>query len=262
MIPRKLHYCWFGHGPKSQLALDCIASWKDLAPGFELIEWNESNTTKYQNKFYRDAYRNKAYAFVADCVRVQALQEHGGIYLDMDMLMLESPDSLLGYEFFTGYEIDKRPAYGYFGGVAGNHFFREMSQYYNTNRYNRYSPPVITHLFKDLVTENNLEKNEVILSPAVFYCFPYQEREKDYRQFVKSDSLAVHLWDHSWSDGDGFSKDFTRNSNSWLLTEIAKITRDFLWYGYPYSYFRRYLRGFSRILYHRLLGISKTNTHD
>ena len=62
MIPKIIHYCWFGNKSKSKTALRCLDSWKTYAPDFEIKEWNESNTKQFQNKFYKDAYRKKKYA--------------------------------------------------------------------------------------------------------------------------------------------------------------------------------------------------------
>ena len=85
MIPKFIHYCWFGPNPKSQLTIDCIASWKHFCPGFEIIEWNEVNSKAYSNKFYKDSLRKKKYAFVADYIRTKVLFEHGGIYMDIKL---------------------------------------------------------------------------------------------------------------------------------------------------------------------------------
>ena len=117
MIPKIIHYCWFGPNPKSELYKMCLKSWKTFCPDYTIKEWNESNTKKYQNKFYRDAYRKKKYAFVSDCIRVQVLYEFGGIYLDTDMLIIKPIDELLKYYYIVGEEVPKRINFAFFATI-------------------------------------------------------------------------------------------------------------------------------------------------
>jgi mannosyltransferase OCH1-like enzyme len=191
--------------------------------------------------------RKKKYAFVADCVRVQALYEYGGVYLDLDMLLLTPIDGLLSLGFFTGYEVEKRAAYGFFGGTPGHRFFEAMKDYYDATPFNEFSLPVITHTFSHLIQTENLTENEQIFAPQYFYALTYQNRDKDYLNFVTEKSYAVHLWDHSWSEEKN-------NTTSLLWRNLGVVISDFLFFGYPWSYFRRYAKEFSRKLYHRLIG--------
>lgn len=246
MIPKIIHYCWFGPNEKSEIALKCIESWKRFCPDFEIKEWNEANSEVFQNKFYKDALRKKKYAFVADCVRVQALYQYGGVYLDIDMLLLKSIDDLLALRFFTGYEVVGRPAYGLFGGVPEHRFFQAMKGFYANNRFDVFSPPVITHKFSDLLRNKNLEDNEQIFEPEYFYALPYENRDVGHKQFTTDRSYAVHLWDHSW-------KSYKRETFGGLLKKLWMVFIDYSVYGYPSSYFQRYGREFSRKLYHRIV---------
>ena len=85
MIPKKIHYCWFGENKKNKLVLKCIESWKHFFPDFEIIEWNESNTDLHENRYVECAYQLKKWAFVSDYVRMKVLYENGGIYFDTDV---------------------------------------------------------------------------------------------------------------------------------------------------------------------------------
>jgi mannosyltransferase OCH1-like enzyme len=247
MIPKIIHYCWFGPQEKSEIAQKCIASWRSFCPDFEFKEWTEKNSANYHNKFYRDAYRKKKYAFVADCVRIQALYEYGGVYLDVDMLLIKSIDDLLSLDFFSGFEVDKRAAYGLFGGIAKHRFFDRMKQFYDSTPFNEFSLPVITHTFSPLVQTENLNKNEQIFSLEYFYALPYQNRNEDHSKFITEKSYAVHLWDHSW-------KAEKKETTSALCRNLRTVTIDYVFYGYPWSYFRRYFKEFSRKIYHRMIG--------
>ena len=94
MIPKKIHYCWFGGNPLPEMALKCIESWKTFLPDYEIIEWNESNYDVYKNSYIREAYENKKYAFVSDFARFDILYEHGGVYFDTDVEVINSIEDI------------------------------------------------------------------------------------------------------------------------------------------------------------------------
>ena len=73
MIPKKIHYCWFGHNPLPEMAKKCIASWKRYCPEYEIIEWNEENFDIHFNAYVEEAYEAKKWAFVSDVARLYAL---------------------------------------------------------------------------------------------------------------------------------------------------------------------------------------------
>ena len=79
MIPKKIHYCWFGRGEKPKLAHRCIASWKKYCPDYEIIEWNEDNFDMNENAYTQMCYKEKKYAFLTDYLRLLIVEEHGGI---------------------------------------------------------------------------------------------------------------------------------------------------------------------------------------
>lgn len=248
-IPKIIHCCWFGPAAQGEIAHKCMESWRRLAPDFEIKLWNESNTQAFQNQFYKDAMREKQYAFASDAIRVAVLEAEGGIYLDMDMLLIKPLDSLLENEFFSGYEVAGRPAYGIFGGAAGHRFFKQMNQFYSKERFNRYSPPVITHTFKELIAEANLKADARLYPIDYFYALPYEQRNSDHAQFITANSIAVHLWDHSW-------KQAPEQDLGWLFRQLIAVHKDRWFYGYPKAYFRRYRKEFARKIYHKITGKS------
>lgn len=102
MIPKKIHYCWFGRGKKSKLFYKCLASWKKYFPDYEIIEWNESNFDVNCIEFTKQAYEQKKYAFVSDYARLKILYENGGIYFDTDVEVLKRiPDDILKKGYFA-----------------------------------------------------------------------------------------------------------------------------------------------------------------
>lgn len=94
MIPKKIHYIWFG-GEKNQIAKKSIATWHKRAPEYQIIEWNENNLPNYQNKFYQDALKHHDYAFASDYARLRILKQYGGVYMDTDMYLLRNPSNIL-----------------------------------------------------------------------------------------------------------------------------------------------------------------------
>lgn len=100
MIPKKIHYCWFGRNPLPELARRCIESWKKYCPDYEIIEWNEDNYDINKIPYVKEAYQAKKWAFVTDYVRLDVVNKFGGIYLDTDVELLKSLDSLLKYKAF------------------------------------------------------------------------------------------------------------------------------------------------------------------
>ena len=104
MIPKIIHYCWFGRGEKPQKVIDCIATWKAILPDYVIKEWNEDNFDYNAFAYTREAYKLKKYAFVSDVARLYALMTEGGIYLDTDVRVLKKLDVLLENRSFIGME--------------------------------------------------------------------------------------------------------------------------------------------------------------
>jgi len=135
MIPKKIHYCWFGRNPKPKIVEFCISSWKKYLPDYEIIEWNEDNFDVHQNEFVKTAYQNKKWAFVADFARAKALYENGGFYLDTDMEVKNSLDDFLQHQAVCGFEIKNIP-YGAFWGVEPGHILaKKIMDYYEASNF-------------------------------------------------------------------------------------------------------------------------------
>lgn len=108
MIPKILHYCWFGPDAMPPLAEECIASWHRQMPHWEYRMWNEKNFDIGSNSYTREAYEAGEYAFVSDYVRLWALERYGGLYLDVDFEVYKPFDDLLHHTAFAGIEGSKR----------------------------------------------------------------------------------------------------------------------------------------------------------
>lgn len=132
MIPKKIHYCWFGRNPKPQMAEKCIASWKKYCPDYEIIEWNEDNFDVNMNGYTCMCYGQKKYAFLSDYVRLLVVAEQGGVYFDTDVELLRPIDELLENEAFFGFETPEYVASGLgFGSVAHGTAIEAMLREYD-----------------------------------------------------------------------------------------------------------------------------------
>lgn len=106
MIPKIVHYCWYGKGKKISLIKKCIKSFQKLQPD-KIIEWNEDNCSFVENNFIKTAYEQKAWAFVSDYYRLKALYDYGGIYLDTDVMIEKRfPDTFYEANLVLGYMFD------------------------------------------------------------------------------------------------------------------------------------------------------------
>lgn len=105
MIPKVIHYCWFGGKEKSPFIKKCMATWRKVMPDYTWKEWNETNFDLESVPFVRDAYKAKKWAFVADYIRLYALYTEGGVYMDTDVKVLRPFDEFLKYDFFSSHEI-------------------------------------------------------------------------------------------------------------------------------------------------------------
>ena len=134
MIPKIIHYCWFGRYPYPPLLEMCITSWKQHMPGYELLLWDEDRFDIDSSPlFVQQAYKAGKFAFVSDYVRMYALFNHGGIYLDTDVEVVKSFDELLENDLFFGFENKHLINSGLgCGSIANHRFIKEiMGQYEN-----------------------------------------------------------------------------------------------------------------------------------
>lgn len=139
MIPRVIHYCWFGGNPLPRPAVRCIASWQQFLPGYAIKEWNESNFDVNSIPYTREAYAAKKYAFVSDYARFKILYEQGGLYFDTDVEIIKAIDDIVARGPFMGCEsvagetssAQVNPGLG-LGANPGLDLYRELLERYAT----------------------------------------------------------------------------------------------------------------------------------
>ncbi|MBE6418583.1 MAG: glycosyl transferase [Akkermansiaceae bacterium] len=135
MIPKTIHYCWFGGKPMPKLALTCIHSWRKYCPEYELKLWDESNFDLSQYPYAKEAYEAGKYAFVTDVVRLHALYYEGGIYMDTDVEVLKSLDEFLHHHAFSGFESETQVPTGIMASEKGGRWAKENLEYYEGKHF-------------------------------------------------------------------------------------------------------------------------------
>lgn len=197
MIPKVIHYCWFGNNPKSEDILNCIESWKATCPDFEIREWNELNFPVEKFPFASRRYNEKKWAFVSDYARLRILDEHGGFYLDTDMLLLQSLEQCRDAACSVGEESEGMLNAAYFGTEPGHPFVRACLSYYDTDPQEVETiPRVMTRIYQSLPDE---ERKTIKIYPAkTFYPFTIETIKAYKGQDLGPEVIGVHLWNYSW----------------------------------------------------------------
>ncbi len=136
MIPKILHYCWFGKGELPELAVRCLESWKKHLPEYQIVVWNEDNFDVEQYRFASEAYKEKKYAFVADVCRLYALKKMGGIYLDTDVEFLRPIEKyMLNEAAFTGFEDNLLLSSAIMGSEKNGQWINDLISYYSDRSF-------------------------------------------------------------------------------------------------------------------------------
>lgn len=206
MIPKKIHYCWFGGNPLPQLAIDCINSWKKYCPDYEIIRWDESNFNIEKYDYVKEAYEAKKYAFVTDVVRLFVLVKEGGIYMDTDVEVLKPLDDLLKLDAFSGFESDTKIPTGIMAAKKGHKLFKELLNEYDNVHFKKEDGTLdlttnvirITNTCKKygLVQNNKLQTvNGFTLFPKDYFCPKDLETRKLH---LTENTYTIHHFDGSW----------------------------------------------------------------
>lgn len=215
MIPKIIHYCWFGGNPLPPLAIKCIESWKKYLPDYKIKEWNESNFDVNIIPYTAEAYKAKKYAFVSDYARFWVIYKYGGLYFDTDVEVIANMDNIIDNGSFMGYEHDPNPLSGKIGDVApglgigaeaGHNLYRQILDTYSNLHYingdgSTSNETVVTITTRFLV-ERGLTATlgvqtlrELTIYPKEYLC------PKDYntgKMYITDKSVAIHHYGASW----------------------------------------------------------------
>lgn len=209
MIPKIIHYCWFGRGTKSFLTEKCIQSWKKYCQEYQIIEWNEDNFNIANCPLYvRQAYVEKKWAFVTDYVRLKVVFDNGGIYLDTDVELKRSIDRLLGNKAFFGFEDGVHINTGLgFGAEKSSLILQElMEDYaeipfvladgsYDTQPCPQRNTKIFLRHGLQQIDKMQVLKDDVKIYPSIYFC-PISYNTGKYRRSLKT--ISVHWFAASW----------------------------------------------------------------
>lgn len=211
MIPKKIHYCWFGHKPLPEDALKCIASWRKFLPDYEIIEWNEDNFDVNGIQYTAQAYEAKKYAFVSDYARFKILYEHGGLYFDTDVEIIKSLNEIISVGPFMGIEKSLATTEGNghigvnaglgLGAEAGLPIYKSILDFYDRRSFLNETDTVVTNVTRLLIFEGLRNKNEmqyvagIRIYPAEYFC-PMDSTTGIVE--ISSATVSVHHYSCSW----------------------------------------------------------------
>lgn len=207
MIPKIIHYCWFGGNPLPQLATECIISWKKHLPEYEIIEWNETNFPIDNFIFAKQALENRKFAFISDVCRLYALQKMGGVYMDTDVEVLKSLDPFLHFNAFSGFENDDFVPTGIMASEKEGKWVTELLAYYDNRPFVNHDLTlattsntfIITQIMKEkgFLMNNTFQeiKNYVAFYPNDYFCpKSYKTGNID----LTDNSYCIHHFAKSW----------------------------------------------------------------
>lgn len=208
MIPKIIHYCWFGRGSMPELAIKCLDSWKENLSEYEIMVWCEDNFDINCNKYVKEAYESKKYAFVSDYARLHALYHHGGIYLDTDVEVLKSLNIFLEHKAFIGCEDEKTCGTGTIGAEKGSQWISNLLAEYEERVFvlpdgsldNTPNTKIITdniiHNYNWMpVNKHQVLKDDLNVYPVDVFC------AKDWRTNkvnITDNTYTVHHFSASW----------------------------------------------------------------
>lgn len=207
MIPKIIHYCWFGKSPKPDYFHECYKSWQKYLPDYQIIEWNEK-TYDIKKYIYTDImYKYNEYAFVSDVARLDILLEYGGIYLDIDVLLCNNLDDLLSNKAFCCYESRDVEYFGnaILGSEPNSKFIKKvhrntLSKFSNGTHHIKLHDGIDT-LRDALITEGLVFENKLQCLPNVtMYPFPYFSVSSK----TEGTKYGIHLNKHNWGPKDSY----------------------------------------------------------
>lgn len=213
MIPKVIHYCWFGGKPLPADVKACIESWKKVCPDYRICRWDETNFDVNAHPFMKAAYEAKAWAFVSDYARLQVVYTHGGVYLDTDVELLKPLDDFLSHSCYLAVQqADAQVATGLgFGAEAGNPVIASMLRSYDDipfdpgNRMQMACPLLNTRMLEALGYAPS-EEVQTVAGAVVYPPRYFDPVAPGCRDITCEDTVSVHHYSATWVTGFGYWK--------------------------------------------------------
>lgn len=236
MIPKIIHYCWFGGKPLGEEEKKCIASWKKYFPDYEIKLWNEDNYNVNKIPYIEQAYRERKYAFVSDYARFDILYQYGGIYFDTDVEVIKPMDAIIQNGSYMGCEVSMNHTVAVAAGLgmaveAGNDFFREVLQYYQKLKFyvsgeqtNQTVVTNVTSLLKKRGLKNTKKIQKVgniMIYPPEYFC-PMNYMTNEIR--ITENTYTIHHYSASWlSDEERKKNEEIGRLSKYVGKFVAKV---------------------------------------
>ena len=217
MIPKIIHYCWFGKNPLPPLAIKCINSWKKYFPDYEIREWNENNFDVNIIPYTKEAYNVKKYAFVSDYARFWILYNYGGLYFDTDVEVIKPMDDIIANGAFMGCENEVKkknhktlsinPGLG-IGAKSGLNIYQEILNLYATLHFIRkdgsYNQKTIVYYTTEILCKYGLKQIDEVQNCAGILIYPKEYfSPKNYKTgelAITNKSYTIHHYSASWKN--------------------------------------------------------------
>jgi len=229
MIPKIIHYCWFGSNKMSKLSLLCLSSWEKYLPTYKCMLWNETNFDIYSNPYVKEAYESNKYAFVTDYVRLYVLHKYGGIYMDTDVEVLKPLDTFLDLPAFSGFETTTHVPTGIIGSEKGGVWAKEMLEYYDNRHFilpdGSMDMTSNVQIISNLMNHRSgyIPNNTYQIYNNCFHIFPKEyfcPKRKSGSIVLTNNSFCIHHFEGSWNTRPvKFKKFITRDILGPYLTE-------------------------------------------
>lgn len=238
MIPKTIHYCWFGGNPLPDNAKKCIASWRKFFPDHEIIEWNESNFDVNAIRYTAEAYAAKKYAFVSDYARFKILYDNGGLYFDTDVEVIKPFDDILSRGAFMGRELYAyqsnavNPGLG-LGVSKGCVLYKRLLEKYDTLHFinedgSMNLTTIVTYTTDLLVSCGLLATNEIqtiediTIYPKDFFN-PLDDNTGKLN--LTPDTHSIHWYSKTWLEVPEWRLKLSRFAHRWFGYSISNKVR-------------------------------------
>lgn len=226
-IDKKIYYVWIGNAAKPDIFYKCKKSWEKNLPDYEIIEINENNfDINYhlkKNKFFRECYNRKIWAYVSDYIRVHYMYENSGIYVDTDMEiikditpLIENKNKFMKYDkirektkdeinFLIGYENEKFISVGIFATEKKSSILKDIIDFYESDIWKKpiwTIPKIMTYIFEKKYglteeRENILCDGRIVICPSKYF-YPFSFKEKFSDECISENTYGIHWWKDSW----------------------------------------------------------------
>jgi len=254
MIPKIIHLCWLSGDPYPPEIKKCLDTWKEYLPDYEIWVWDTKRFDINSTLWTKQAFEAKKYAFAADYIRLFALYNYGGIYLDSDVVVYKNFDELLKLPYFIGADQINAFEAAVIGAEKGCKWIKDIMEHYSGREfvqqdgtYDMMTLPIVFHhelcsrgySFKKI---NAILKYEVELNELIVFNSNYFNSRDHIGIRKSSQSFCAHNYAGTWKTehktNDVLYKFFFLR---WLINKFLTFSHKtwrksrYSWYTIPFN---------------------------